>query len=172
MPSYHAYAYFVDRFISPQSTCVTTPEVTEGPYYVNNELLRQDIREDQEGVDLVLDIGVIDVTTCTPLDQALVEIWHCNVSLHLTSVCVVVLSEYMQSTGHYSGFSSANGGGTGGGNGTAPSGNMTMPSGNMTMPTGTGSGSPVPTGGAGGGGSTSMTDQREFSCAHMIIRSG
>ncbi|KAG8697678.1 hypothetical protein FRC11_014922, partial [Ceratobasidium sp. 423] len=60
------------------STCVTAPEVTEGPYYVNNEYLRQDISEDQEGVPLVLDIGVMDVTTCQPLDQALVEIWHCN----------------------------------------------------------------------------------------------
>ncbi|CEL62341.1 hypothetical protein RSOLAG1IB_10394 [Rhizoctonia solani AG-1 IB] len=128
------------------STCVTTPEVTEGPYYVNNELLRQDIREDQEGVELILDIGVMDVTTCTPLEQALVEIWHCN------------------STGHYSGFTAANTGGGGGGNGTAPSGNMTMPSGNATAPTGTGSMPAAPTGGAGGGGggSTSMTDQESF----------
>ncbi|CUA75812.1 hypothetical protein RSOLAG22IIIB_12000 [Rhizoctonia solani] len=130
------------------STCVTTPEVTEGPYYVNNELLRQDIREDQEGVQLVLDIGVMDVTTCTPLEQALVEIWHCN------------------STGHYSGFASANGGGGGGGNGTAPGGNMTPPTGSesMALPTGTESMSAMPTGGAGGGGggSTSMTDQASF----------
>ncbi|QRW15601.1 intradiol ring-cleavage dioxygenase [Rhizoctonia solani] len=113
------------------STCVTTPEVTEGPYYVNNELLRQDIREDQAGVELILDIGVMDVTTCTPLEQALVEIWHCN------------------STGHYSGFTAANTGG-GGGNGTAPSGNMTVPSGNATAPTGTESIPAAPTGGAGG----------------------
>ncbi|CAE6403041.1 unnamed protein product [Rhizoctonia solani] len=129
------------------STCVTTPEVTEGPYYVNNELLRQDIREDQEGVQLVLDIGVMDVTTCTPLEQALVEIWHCN------------------STGHYSGFTASNTGG-GGGNGTAPGGNITAPtgSGSMSLPTGTGSMSAMPTGGAGGGGggSTSMTDQESF----------
>ncbi|ELU36540.1 dioxygenase domain-containing protein [Rhizoctonia solani AG-1 IA] len=124
---------------SADSTCVTTPEVTEGPYYVNNELLRQDIREDQAGVELILDIGVMDVTTCTPLEQALVEIWHCN------------------STGHYSGFTAANTGG-GGGNGTAPSGNMTVPSGNATAPTGTESIPAAPTGGAGGG-STSMTDQ-------------
>jgi protocatechuate 3,4-dioxygenase beta subunit len=46
---------------------------------VSNEYLRQDLREDQQGVPLVLDIGVMDVTTCQPLDQALVEIWHCNV---------------------------------------------------------------------------------------------
>jgi protocatechuate 3,4-dioxygenase beta subunit len=59
---------------------VTAPEVTEGPYYVNNELVRNDIREDQSGIDLLLDIGVIDTTTCQPLDQAFVEIWSCNVS--------------------------------------------------------------------------------------------
>ncbi|EUC56326.1 protocatechuate-dioxygenase beta subunit protein, putative [Rhizoctonia solani AG-3 Rhs1AP] len=64
------------------STCVTTPEVSEGPYYINNEYLRQDISEGQEGVTLVLDIGVMDVTTCQPLDQALVEIWHCNVGVN------------------------------------------------------------------------------------------
>ncbi|CAE6381159.1 unnamed protein product [Rhizoctonia solani] len=130
------------------STCVTTPEVTEGPYYVNNELLRQDIREDQEGVQLVLDIGVMDVTTCTPLEQALVEIWHCN------------------STGHYSGFTASNTAGGGGGNGTAPGGNMTAPTGteSMSLPTGTESMSAMPTGGAGGGGggSTNMTDQESF----------
>ncbi|CAE7178834.1 unnamed protein product, partial [Rhizoctonia solani] len=100
------------------STCVTAPEVTEGPYYVNNEYLRQDISEDQEGVPLVLDIGVIDVTTCQPLDQALVEIWHCN------------------STGQYSGFTTAQLGAPGGGNGTAPGGNSTAPV-NGTAPTGT-----------------------------------
>ncbi|KAG8710094.1 hypothetical protein FRC11_004883, partial [Ceratobasidium sp. 423] len=130
------------------SACVTTPEVTEGPYYVNNELLRQDIREDQEGVELTLDTGVMDATTCTPLEQALVEIWHCN------------------STGHYSGFTAANTGGGGAGNGTAPGGNMTVPTGteSMSLPTGTESMSAMPTGGAGGGGggSTSMTDQESF----------
>ncbi|CAE6466060.1 unnamed protein product [Rhizoctonia solani] len=71
------------------STCVTAPEVTEGPYYVANELLRTDLREDQAGVELVLDIGVMDTTTCTPLDNALVEIWACN------------------ATGAYSGFTTA-----------------------------------------------------------------
>ncbi|KEP46010.1 hypothetical protein V565_224450, partial [Rhizoctonia solani 123E] len=61
--------------IIQNSTCVTAPEVTEGPYYVANELLRTDLHGDQAGVDLVLDIGVMDTTTCTPLDNALVEIW-------------------------------------------------------------------------------------------------
>jgi hypothetical protein len=33
------------------------PEITEGPYFVRNELLRNDIRETQPGVDLKMDIG-------------------------------------------------------------------------------------------------------------------
>ncbi|KAG8684603.1 hypothetical protein FRC11_011853 [Ceratobasidium sp. 423] len=87
------------------STCVTAPEVTEGPYYVANELLRTDLREDQAGVDLVLDIGVIDTTTCTPLEDALVEIWNCN------------------ATGAYAGFTTASLGAPPGGsppNGSPP----------------------------------------------------
>ncbi|KII92614.1 hypothetical protein PLICRDRAFT_478582 [Plicaturopsis crispa FD-325 SS-3] len=59
-------------------TCVTAPEVTEGPYYINNELVRQDLTETQAGVKLVLDIGVIDVTTCQPLDSVFMEIWAAN----------------------------------------------------------------------------------------------
>ncbi|KAH7332657.1 Intradiol ring-cleavage dioxygenase, partial [Rhizoctonia solani] len=70
-------------------TCIVAPEVTEGPYFVQNELLRNDIRENQPGVDLFLDIGVIDIHTCQPLPKALVEIWSCN------------------STGFYSSFTSA-----------------------------------------------------------------
>ncbi|KAG8734737.1 hypothetical protein FRC11_003714, partial [Ceratobasidium sp. 423] len=60
------------------TTCVTAPEVTEGPYYINNEYYRTDLRETQSGVKLVLDIGVMDTSTCTPLPSALVELWACN----------------------------------------------------------------------------------------------
>ncbi|KAG8791888.1 hypothetical protein FRC12_007876 [Ceratobasidium sp. 428] len=60
------------------NTCVLAPEITEGPYFVRNELLRGDIREDQPGVDLELDIGVMDIRTCKPIPKALVQIWSCN----------------------------------------------------------------------------------------------
>jgi protocatechuate 3,4-dioxygenase beta subunit len=49
------------------------PEVTEGPYYLNNDLVRQDLRENQGGILLELDIGVIDTSTCQPLPNALGE---------------------------------------------------------------------------------------------------
>ncbi|PAV20642.1 aromatic compound dioxygenase [Pyrrhoderma noxium] len=59
-------------------TCVATPEVDEGPYYINNELVRQNLIEDQKGVLLRLDIAVLDVATCEPLPNAFVEIWSAN----------------------------------------------------------------------------------------------
>jgi len=60
------------------TTCLTAPEVVEGPYYVNNELVRTDLRESQTGVTLLLDLGVMDTTSCTPMNNAFVEIWAAN----------------------------------------------------------------------------------------------
>ncbi|KIM83257.1 hypothetical protein PILCRDRAFT_819495 [Piloderma croceum F 1598] len=59
-------------------TCVTAPEVTEGPYYINNEFVRHDLTEEQSGIKLVLDIGVLDTISCEPLDNVLVELWSAN----------------------------------------------------------------------------------------------
>lgn len=60
-------------------TCVLTPDVMAGPYYwPRSQTLRQDMTEDQVGVPLILDIGVLDMATCEPLPDALVSLWHCN----------------------------------------------------------------------------------------------
>ncbi|KAE8322145.1 Intradiol ring-cleavage dioxygenase [Aspergillus sergii] len=60
-------------------TCVLTPEVTQGPYvYPPSQTLRQDMTEDQPGVPLWLDIGVLDMATCEPLEDVLIDMWHCN----------------------------------------------------------------------------------------------
>ncbi|KAJ5314026.1 uncharacterized protein N7443_000910 [Penicillium atrosanguineum] len=60
-------------------TCVLTPEVTAGPYYwPRSQTLRQDMTEDQVGVPLWLDIGVMDMATCSPLEGVMVDFWHCN----------------------------------------------------------------------------------------------
>ncbi|KAL1741212.1 Intradiol ring-cleavage dioxygenase [Schizophyllum fasciatum] len=75
--------------IPDDAICVTAPEVTEGPYYVNDEYVRQDLRETQEGVTILLDVGILDTATCEPISNAFVEIWHAN------------------STGVYGGYSGA-----------------------------------------------------------------
>ncbi|PYH79586.1 aromatic compound dioxygenase [Aspergillus uvarum CBS 121591] len=60
-------------------TCVLTPEVTRGPYvWPRSQTLRQDMTENQAGVPLWLDVGVLDMATCAPLPNALVDFWHCN----------------------------------------------------------------------------------------------
>ncbi|KAL4145928.1 hypothetical protein PRNP1_011801 [Phytophthora ramorum] len=58
--------------------CILEPEVTQGPYYVNGELVRSDVREDQEGVDLYAEVQIIDVNTCEPVEGLYVDFWHCN----------------------------------------------------------------------------------------------
>ena len=46
--------------------------------WVQGELVRKDVTEDQKGVPLTLDIQIIDVNTCKPVPEAFLEIWHCN----------------------------------------------------------------------------------------------
>jgi protocatechuate 3,4-dioxygenase beta subunit len=57
------------------NSCVLSPEVTEGPYYVAGEYIRTNIAEDQAGVPLAMDVQVVDVTTCDPVPGAYLEIW-------------------------------------------------------------------------------------------------
>lgn len=63
-------------------SCVVRPELTEGPYYVDADLLRSDIREDRAGVPLVLTFNVSRVVSnaCDPLPNAIVDIWHADAS--------------------------------------------------------------------------------------------
>lgn len=62
-------------FIS-NASCILTPEVSNGPYWLPaSEVFRQNITEDQVGVPLQLDIGVIDVDNCEPMENVLLSIW-------------------------------------------------------------------------------------------------
>lgn len=63
---------------SSNSSCVLTPDVTQGPYYVGGEYIRRDLRETQEGIDTVIDYQVIDVETCDPVPNVYVEMWHAS----------------------------------------------------------------------------------------------
>ncbi|KAL7275759.1 hypothetical protein RUND412_001286 [Rhizina undulata] len=62
----------------PEVSCVLTPELTVGPYFVSGELIRDDLREDQYGIELLLDVQLIDVNTCEPVVAQYVDLWHCN----------------------------------------------------------------------------------------------
>ncbi len=66
--------------------CVVRPEMTLGPYFVDDQLHRSDIRSDplegtvSEGIPLTMQINVFDVASnsCTPLEGAQVDVWHCD----------------------------------------------------------------------------------------------
>jgi len=67
------------------STCLTlAAQQTEGPYWVEENLNRSDIRTDpatgavRPGVLLTLTINVQEVNTCAPLAGARVDLWHCD----------------------------------------------------------------------------------------------
>jgi protocatechuate 3,4-dioxygenase beta subunit len=60
------------------SVCVLTPELTEGPYYLDGLLVRNDITEGKAGIPLDLRITVVDATTCAPIENAAVDVWHCD----------------------------------------------------------------------------------------------
>lgn len=60
------------------STSALTPETIIGPYFVEGELIRSDVTEEQGGVPVHLDIQFIDVENCNPVSNMLVDIWHAN----------------------------------------------------------------------------------------------
>ena len=61
-------------------TCVVRPQQTEGPYFVDEALNRSDIRAEKEGVplQLVCRVSQVSAGACTPLQSAVVDIWHCD----------------------------------------------------------------------------------------------
>ena len=68
-------------------SCILTPSTDEGPYFVDERLLRSDIRGDatggppEEGLPLTLALRVVDARDdCPPVTGAHIDIWHCNAS--------------------------------------------------------------------------------------------
>ena len=59
-------------------TCVLTPELTEGPYYIAGEKVRRNITEGRPGAPLTLKTAVVDSSTCRPIKGAAVDIWHAD----------------------------------------------------------------------------------------------
>lgn len=71
--------------VSSIPACVVRPELTEGPYFVDEMINRSDIRSDpsdgsvREGLPLQLTFRVSRVNnSCAPLKGAIVDVWHCD----------------------------------------------------------------------------------------------
>lgn len=59
--------------------CRVTTAAVEGPYYIDERIVRSDIREDQPGVPLELELQLVNANaSCAPIEGAVISIWHCN----------------------------------------------------------------------------------------------
>jgi protocatechuate 3,4-dioxygenase beta subunit len=59
--------------------CRITTATVEGPYYIDQRIVRSDIREGQPGIPLELELRVVNANaSCSPVKGAVVSIWHCN----------------------------------------------------------------------------------------------
>src|SRR5687767_4533577 len=66
--------------------CVVRPEMTVGPYFVDKQLDRSELRVEpttgafRDGVPFALTFNVLRVSSgqCTPLEGAMVDVWHCD----------------------------------------------------------------------------------------------
>jgi protocatechuate 3,4-dioxygenase beta subunit len=67
-------------------SCVVVPALTEGPYYVDEKLQRSDITANADGsnarpgaaLTLAFAVSTVAASGCTPLADALVDVWHCD----------------------------------------------------------------------------------------------
>lgn len=63
----------------------TTPELTQGPYHLDEAFFRTNVTENQDGIKLHLFLSVRD-TNCVPIADAIVEIWHANASGYYSGI--------------------------------------------------------------------------------------
>jgi protocatechuate 3,4-dioxygenase beta subunit len=71
---------------STAPSCVVRPEMTEGPYFVDGQMERSDIRIEptdgsvKPGIPLTLAFAVSQISnsTCAPLAGATIDVWHCD----------------------------------------------------------------------------------------------
>ncbi|KAK2761248.1 hypothetical protein FQN54_001770 [Arachnomyces sp. PD_36] len=66
------------KYFGDNTACILQPNVTEGPYWIDGELIRSDVTAGEEGVALTVDIQFIDISTCEPLTDVYTDFWHSN----------------------------------------------------------------------------------------------
>jgi len=58
--------------------CRVSPESSEGPFYIDEDIFRENVTEGKVGHPISLDIDVVDDVTCEPIKDAKVSIWSCD----------------------------------------------------------------------------------------------
>lgn len=66
------------RALIAGETCPVTPRQTEGPFYFDPRLVRQDIGSGRRGIPLRLRLQVVAAADCAPAERARVDLWHCD----------------------------------------------------------------------------------------------
>jgi protocatechuate 3,4-dioxygenase beta subunit len=63
----------------PPTMCILSPEETEGPYYVDDAMMRKEIAEDRPGIPFRVRVRLVDPDAdCKPLVGIPFEIWHAD----------------------------------------------------------------------------------------------
>jgi protocatechuate 3,4-dioxygenase beta subunit len=78
-PSLKQAAEIGDLLGNIPDMCRVATSTIEGPYYIDQRIVRSDIRENQPGVPLDLEFRLVNANAgCGPIAGALVSLWHCN----------------------------------------------------------------------------------------------
>lgn len=70
--------------LDSQPALALTPDVIDGPYWFDVDIVRHDLREDRPGLPLAVAVRVVDAGAldaqgrATPVPGAVVELWHCD----------------------------------------------------------------------------------------------
>lgn len=67
-------------------SCVLTPELTDGPYYLDVDQIRRDITEDRLGVQTTVAVTLVRMPGCTPLADVPIDLWHADAEGHYSGV--------------------------------------------------------------------------------------
>ncbi|KAI8265146.1 hypothetical protein K4K56_005213 [Colletotrichum sp. SAR 10_98] len=67
-----------EELFGSNASCVLGRAETIGPYYVEGELIRSNITEDQIGIPMHMEIQFVDVNTCKPVPALFIDIWGAN----------------------------------------------------------------------------------------------
>lgn len=69
----------LNRRFASANFCSVATQTVEGPYFIDNRIMRSDIREKQAGEKVTLKLQILDANVgCEPLPNALVSVWQAN----------------------------------------------------------------------------------------------
>ena len=71
-------ARFARDLLLQSSFCLRNSTATEGPYYVQNPLVRQNIVEDRVGLPTTMFFQIVRESDCSPIVNAGVDLWHAD----------------------------------------------------------------------------------------------